>query len=208
MLPMELPKWRDFTTTAKLSSSEVTHARTLTVPSTEVRDRLCLPRTHTRAHATLCFISRCDQRRARHTFVAWRGQITLGSVLIITPHCFRPWQQMLWLLRTHWSARWRSSTEFHTPNVASATAGVSGYLCKAKIEFAVQVKGCWWRPVPDVTAAQINRAWLHFSAAAWILSRVSVLYHTQQRPCRFLFDISSADISSVTRHSPAVLRSH
>lgn len=45
-----------------------THA--LTVSSAEVLDRLCLPRPHTREHATLCFISKCDQRRARHTFVA------------------------------------------------------------------------------------------------------------------------------------------
>lgn len=63
-----------------------------------------------------------------------------------------------------------------------------------------------------MTAAQINRAWLHFFAAAWILSRVSVLYHTQQRRCHFLFASVLCehvkpvlpDISSVARHSPAV----
>lgn len=65
--------------------------------------------------------------------------------------------------------------EFHTTNVASATAAsqISGYLCETKIKFALAVKRCCWRTLPHVTVAQLSRAWLHFSAAGLVLSSLS-----------------------------------
>lgn len=150
MPPMELPKWRDFTTTAKLSSSEVMHARArTTVASPEVLDRLCLPPPHTRAHTILCFISDGDRKHARHTFVVWQGaepDHPGERPFIITPLLICPWQQMLRLLRTHSSAAWCSLSMFHFTHVARAPAAyrISGYLCRTQMKVALAVERWWW----------------------------------------------------------------
>lgn len=64
-----------------------THSRTPTVP---FRRSSGPSLSHTRAHATVCFISKCDQRRARHTFAAWRARHPGERPLIITPHFLGP----------------------------------------------------------------------------------------------------------------------